>query len=473
MQERNKYLLKNIFSFVLGKMGPRLISFFLVPLYTYTLTTEEYGTIDLIATLSTVLMPILVLNIGDAIMRFALDHGTDHRKLMSIGLWILGAGTLLGLVLIPVAGLVPTISAYGLALYGYVISLAYMQVFCCYLRGCEKLNAYAIGNILHTASLVGLNLLFLLVFQWGIRGYLLANILSNFLTAIYAAVVGRVDRVVKKFSLDFPLFGSMIRYSSLLIPSNLMWWIVQSSDRIMITYMVSAAANGIYAVSYKLPSILSTLSGIFNQAWLYSAIREKDSADATKYFNQMYDTVVRFLIIVTSGMLLVLKPFLSIYVASEYYMAWRYTPYLLIGFMLLAIAGFLATFSTVHKDSKTIMQSSLCGAVTNIVLNFVTIPWFGVMGAAFSTCISYVMVFLFRIFYTNKHYVKINAFQFRHLMGYGVIVAMSLVLFYESTLSWVLLTVLFAINLYLSKDVILLTLKRLTKNKRNKTDNKR
>ena len=54
--------------------------------------------------------------------------------------------------------------------------------------------------------------------------------------------------------------------SVVLIPNTFMWWIMNSSDRVMVTYMIGAAANGIYAVSYKLPTLVSTLTGIFNQA---------------------------------------------------------------------------------------------------------------------------------------------------------------------------------------------------------------
>jgi O-antigen/teichoic acid export membrane protein len=461
MQERSKYLLKNIFSFLLGKMGPRLITFFMVPLYTYTLTTEEYGTIDLVSTLCTVLMPILILNISDAVMRFALDQGADHHKLMSIGISVLGVGTLVGLVLIPISNLLPVITEYSLALYGYTISSAYMQVFCSYLRGKEKLNAYAIGNIFHTGCIVGLNLLFLLVFHWGVRGYILANVLANLLTAVYAAVVGRVDEVLKDFHPDRKLFVRMVRYSALLIPSTMLWWIIQSSDRIMVSYMIGAAANGIYAVAYKLPSLLSTLASIFNQAWVYSAIREKDSTDVSEYYNQMYDRMVQVLLILTSGIFLIIKPFLSIYVAPEYYSAWKYTPFLLIGFAFLALAGFMGTFSTVHKDSKAVLKTSSVGAIVNLVLNFLTIPYFGAAGAAFATCVCYIAVFVYRVIHTHRHYVKINVLQPKHLVGFVALVAMGFALFMKGVIGQILLIVLFALCVYLSKDFILQMMKRL------------
>ena len=53
-ESRNRYLLKNTLIFTLGNIGSRMISFFLIPLYTNVLTTSQYGTVDLITTISTV-----------------------------------------------------------------------------------------------------------------------------------------------------------------------------------------------------------------------------------------------------------------------------------------------------------------------------------------------------------------------------------------------------------------------------------
>lgn len=84
--ERGKYLAKNTIIFTLGNLGTKLIQFFLVPLYTNVLSTADYGVVDLVTTIGMVLAPILLLNINDGVMRFALDKGADFNKIMSIGL---------------------------------------------------------------------------------------------------------------------------------------------------------------------------------------------------------------------------------------------------------------------------------------------------------------------------------------------------------------------------------------------------
>ena len=116
-QQRNKYLLKNTVIFSIGNFGTKIISFFLVPLYTNILTTREYGTVDLIYTIGMVLVPLLTLNIGESIMRFALDKDADCDKIMSTGITILIFGAIIGLLILPIANLFESVSNYSIYIY--------------------------------------------------------------------------------------------------------------------------------------------------------------------------------------------------------------------------------------------------------------------------------------------------------------------------------------------------------------------
>ena len=264
---------------------------------------------------------------------------------------------------------------------------------------------FGIGNVINTFFIALFNILFLLVFKMGINGYFLGYILSNILTIIYALIYTKTFKNFKHFSIDKKLFKEMIKYSVVLIPTSFMWWIINSSDRIMVTNMVSAAANGIYAVSYKIPSLLTVVASIFNQAWIFSAINEKDSKDKEEYTNKIFRNFFLIITLVAIVILIIIKPLFRIYVAPDYYNAWQYVPFLVFGFIFMTSATFISTSYNVYKDSKGFLFSGLAGAIVNIILNFVFIPIFGVYGAALATAISYIAVFVYRMFDTRK-YVK-------------------------------------------------------------------
>ena len=290
-ESRNRYLLKNTLIFTLGNIGSRMISFFLIPLYTNVLTTSQYGAVDLITTISTVAGPMLTLNIAESVMRFGLDKDADKEKNTQCGSIVLLIAMIIGLVLIPICRCIAEVSGYAMYVYFYVISLSASQLFLCDLRGKELLLKYSLGNILQTLMIAILNITFLLVFKMETGGYLLAYIIANFIVAIYAIIAGKGYKAFSFHNIDRCKLKEMIRYSVVLIPNTFMWWIMNSSDRVMVTYMIGAAANGIYAVSYKLPTLVSTLTGIFNQAWSYSAIREEGTSDETEYNNKMFKTL--------------------------------------------------------------------------------------------------------------------------------------------------------------------------------------
>ena len=419
--ERKSYLAKNTALFALNSIGTRLITFFLVPLYTKTFTTAEYGTIDIITTIATILVPIITMNIGEAVMRFSLDENANKNNIVNVGLLFTGISLLMGTSVIFVLFWFPNIIVSGKIVYIYCISQGLYQTLSCNLRGQEKLLNYAIGNILNTLTAAILNVFFLFILDFGIEGYFYAYIIAFLALGVYCFITGDVIKALNNFYIDITLTRNMIKYSIILVPNSLMWWIMNSLDHIMVTSMISIAANGIYAISYKLPSILSALSTIFNQAWSYSAIHESESNDKEEFNNNMYDKLVRFQLIVTIVLMSILKPFLKIYVQPEYYDAWKYTPYLLVGNFFLTMATFLSTSYTVHKDSKGFLFSSIIGAILNISFNWIMIPIMGIHGAAISTCISYIAVFFYRVKDTRK-YMFINVFKPIYILGYAILV---------------------------------------------------
>ena len=430
-ESRGRYLAKNTAIFAIGNVASRLISFFLVPLYTNILTTAEYGVVDLVNTLCTVLAPILILNINEAVMRFALDKGADYKKIMSTGLTVFVGAVFFGILVIPASSLFPEVAPYSAYIYFYTVTLAGSQLFLCYLRGKENIAFYSVGSVLQTMTIALFNILFLAVLHKGIKGYFLAYIISNIITILFAFIAGNVREVIRDYKFDIKLTKAMAAYSVVLIPNTFMWWIMNSSDRVMVTSIIGVAANGIYAVSYKLPSLVSTLTGIFNQAWSYSAIREDGAEDENEYSNMVFNRLISIVMLLSIALLTIVKPFLRLYVGVDYYSAWEYTPFLIIGSAYLTLATFMATSYTVHKDSFGYLFSATFGAVLNIVLNFLLIPIIHVYGAAFATCISYIAVFAFRLIHTKK-YIKYNINNKEFIGGSVFLILSSVNLFLDN-----------------------------------------
>lgn len=454
--KRNKYLLKNTLIFSIGNFGIKLIHFLLVPLYTNILSTTEYGTLDFMTVLSMVIIPIITLNISEAVMRFAMDKDSNKNDIINIGISVLIFSVVLSLATIPVLNNISYIADYSLLLFLYIITLSSATILLCYIRGIEKLLDYAVISIIQTLIIAILNIVLLLNFNMGIKGYIISYVIAYAITTLICIIRGNIFKSKLNIKINKDLMKKMIKYSILLIPNSLMWWIMNSLDKVMVTNMIGISENGIYAVSYKIPTILITLTTIFNQAWMFSAVKEKDSKDKVAYTNNIFNAL--FIGVTTIACLLIclLKPLLSIYVGNEFFSAWAYTSPLLVGTVFLTLGTFLSNEYTAHKDSMGFLKSSCVGAVVNLILNFLLIPMIGVLGAALATCISYIAVFVFRLNDTKK-YVKINFINKKRIIALIIILINSILIYVESVYVYIpislLLIVLVIVNLDFWKSI--------------------
>ncbi|MBQ3440956.1 polysaccharide biosynthesis C-terminal domain-containing protein [Candidatus Saccharibacteria bacterium] len=406
-KSRNKYLFKNTIIFAIGNIATKFINLFLVPLYTNCLIASEYGTADLLYTLCNFLIPLLTLNIAEAVLMFSLDKNANDKKITRIATTMLIPLVIIGAVSIPILKSLNEFSDYHLYFYAYLVTSAISQIYLVVLKGQEKLKEFTLGNVLHTALILIFSLVFLVWLKIGIGGYFLAYILANVLVSIYAIIASKTLFNLKGSKFDKKLFKKMVKYSAVLIPTTFMWWIMNFLDRAMIMGMMDASASGVYAVSYKIPTILSSVSSIFMQAWLFSAVKNNGTEDNERYTNKVFGMLTVILVGVSMILLVFIRQLYTVYVAPEYYSAWEYVPVLMIGHMFLTLSTFISTSYNVHKDSKGFLFSATIGAIVNLVLNAILIPLIGIQGAAIATTISYIAVFLYRLFDTRK-YVRIH-----------------------------------------------------------------
>ncbi len=414
-KEKYKYLIINVIAFLCGNIGTKLISFFMVPLYTNILLPAEYGEIDLILSVAGVVSPFIACGIHEGIMRFSLDKGADRGLVLSIGMRVFGISTGAFLVLVPLLYFVPIISGNVWFIYGYVVLNELMTICLCYIRGCDNVKLYSFLGFLSALITASLNILFLVFFGMGLYGYKVAMLLSPTCMIVIAMAMGKIAQSFDVRKWDTALAKEMLGYSLLLIPNALLWWCINASDRFFVSYICSTAINGIYAVSYKIPTLLSTVSSIFMQGWQMSAIKEHENGADKGFSDHVYRALTFFMGVTTLVLLMLNKTLLSVYVGPEYQTAWMYSPPLIAAFFLGALGTFWGSFYIAAKKMKAYLLSALSGAMVNVVLNYALISQCGALGAAIATMISYAVVLLVRglgisrqtgILFANKELVS-------------------------------------------------------------------
>ena len=387
----------------IGTFGSKLLVFLLMPLYTALLSPSQYGTAELIAGTANLIMPFACVGITNGIFRFAAEKGTDREGVFSSGMVLLGAG-LCGTVLLGAVALcIGAAWRTEILLVVLYVLAADLQAVCAqYVRAVDRTRLFAVQGILNTLVTVGFNILFLMAFDLGVTGYVLSTVVGNLLTTAFLVVSARLWRVFRLSHVSRTAMRELFRFSLPMVPTTICWLITDLSDRYLVSWFCGEAVNGVYSAAYKIPTIVNLVSGIFMQAWQFSAVvQSADGEECSRFYSQVFRGFLS-VIFIGSGGLILLSPWLCrLLLNSAYHEAWRYMPTLLCSAALESVVSFLASVYMVRKKSMHSFLTAVAGTGLNLLLNFLFIPrtgtFGGALGAAIATLIGYAAVWVLRM----------------------------------------------------------------------------
>ncbi|MDO5393743.1 MAG: oligosaccharide flippase family protein, partial [Mycoplasmatota bacterium] len=397
---KKKELAKNTIIIFLGKVCTQLISFFLLPLYTGYLSTKQYGTVDLIQTYVRLLVPLITIELEMGVFRFLIDargREKDTKEVMTNNFTIL----FLSLFLFSVVYLVVT--QFVKIDYRFLILF---DVFICTItgnllqvaRGFGKTLDYSIACIITGVTTVLLNILLIVFMGMRVPGMVISMAVANGFGALYLFIKLKMYKYFKRELVDKLLIKKMVKYSAPLVPNSLSWWIVSVSDRSIVSAILGTAANGIYAVSNKFPTLLSSIFAIFNMSWCESATLHIDSSDRDEFFSDICNTIVKLFTSLGVGLIACMPFVFPILINAKYDAAYIYIPILTLGVVFNVCVSLYSSIFFAKKMTKQVASTSVMGAITNIVVNVLLIKYIGLYAAAFSTMIAYFIMMVYRHF---------------------------------------------------------------------------
>lgn len=405
MNQRIRELLSNTLLFTIANLGSKILVFLMVPLYTAVLNTEEYGISDMVHTTASMLMPILTAMIAEAVLRFCFINNYETKDIFSLGVRFILTGFLVCVVLSIGFFFIPFFKPLGwyvLFIPVVFLSQSLTNLFHKFTRGIEKVKISAFGGLLGTVCVIVFNLLFLLVFKWGVTGYLVAYSLSDFI------VVGFMAREchVKEFmtgELDTDLRKQMLKYSVPLIPNQISWWALSSITRYLMLGWLGVSAVGIYSATIRIPTILTVLSDIFAQAWLLSALKDYGSKESRSFISTMHSRYFCVLIIMTAVLILISHPLASILLSGDFSSYWYLIPFMFISVFWGALVGFLGSVFSAERKNSMQFVSTAVGATVAVVVTLLFLKQYGVIIAALSTMIGFFVIWLIRRIAVEKY----------------------------------------------------------------------
>lgn len=428
MNREKKY--KNLFSdslaFMISNFASKILVFLLIPLYTSVLTTRDYGIADLLNNTVNVLYPILTLSIMESTLRFACDKTSDKEEVLSNSLLLIVISEIL------VLGATPIVKYIDSGIYSYWMWFAAIfggfnlhQIVTQYAKGIGKTKIFAISGVIHTLIIIISNIIGLLILKMGLNAYLTSIVLGYFLTTIYIVVAAKIK--IKKWHINISLLKKMLLFSIPTIPTIIAWWVSVSADKYIIIAYLGVSMSGIYSVAYKIPSIMTLFTNIFSSAWTISVIQNVDDKDNASYQTTVYKYFVIFNVLFCSVLILFSEFLGKILFAKDFYIAWKCVPMLLVAYLFSGLSGFLASSFRAAKYTKGLLFSTTLGALVNIILNFIVIKHYGIMGAAVTTMLGFAVTFYMRS-QTIKKIVDIKMNLLKDSIAYLLLIIQAVVI---------------------------------------------
>lgn len=429
---KEKKLLKNALIIFSGKFCTQFISFILVPFYTFVLKSEEYGFVDLTTTYIGLLVPIITIQLENAMFRYLVDsRGTinDQKKVFSNILYFISKLTFMILFTYVFICLIIKFE-YKIEFAFCVLATMYSNLFLQVSRGIGDNKSFAISSTIAGISNLIFNILFLLVFKFKVSGVLIATTLSNLLVIIYLFLKLKLYNYFEKKYINKDEIKKYIKYSFPLVPNGIIWWVINVSDRTLISIFLNSSANGIYAVSNKFSTIIISIYNVFNLSWTESASININSDDKDIFFTKIFNQVIKITGTISILIMMILPFMFNIIIGDNYYEAYKYIPLLLLGSFFNIIVMYLGGIYVALKKTGEVAKTSLFSGVLNILINIVLIKSIGIWAAALSTFLAFFIMSIYRFIDVRK-YIKLKI-DFKRVLFLIILSFIAFVLYYIS-----------------------------------------
>lgn len=435
MEHRKKQLVGNSAILMAGRFGSQLISFLLLPLYTAILAPQEYGIVDLFNTYTTLLLPIVSFQLDLGLFRFMLDvrdREEEQKKILSTVMLTNGLQVAV-YALIYLVVQTQIHSEYKIFLLLHVVLNVVSNALLQFARGRSNNAAYAIAGFTSASVMVLLNVLFIAVLRIGALGLFLGVVGGQLVQIAYIFITQRTWRYFSVRAYDRTIAKEITRYSVPLIPSVVSWWMINATNRTVITYVLTVAANGIFSIASKFSSLLSVAYGIFSLAWSETVILHIDDADSSSFLSNTINDLFKLFASVCLGIIAMMPFMFPIFVNTQYSEALPLIPILVLAVFFEILCGLFSVVFYARKNTKENAKTAIYAVLINLVVSVVLIRLIGLYAAALSTLIAFLSMSVYRYVSVQK-YVRIKISS-RMVLLSVLVTALVLAAYYSSAVA--------------------------------------
>lgn len=461
-----KSIAKGTLIYAIGNFGTKILSFLIVPLYTYFIAPEAMGDFDLVQTTANLFAPLITLRISDAAYRWMLHGIEDDKKCISATYRVMAVTSVIAVAILSLVNFFIPLN-YFWYFAGFLVLGRWLETLQLLLRGLKKQSLFAVSGVLFTVIYLSLNVITIVFLHQGVDALFQSTLISEVLTISFILLRTRELRTGIILSEENKLLTKeMLKYSLPLIPSGLSWWVMSASDRYVIRLFLGRAATGIYAVANKFPTIISTLFLIFNYSWTDVAIGSlKEGEETTDYSSKLFKQLYTFSFTILLVLVPVTKLVTTTVLSEAYRVSSIYIGFLYLGAVFQGLTTFISAGMLQKNDTKLIARSSTIGAIVNLVVDVAAMKYIGLHAASISTFLGGLVMWICRMKDLEKiSPIRINKILFLLLLMAAIL--MSVISIWSNSLIDIMLTVICSvIFIVVNRNMLKMTIYRVFKRK--------
>lgn len=398
-------MFKHIFTYLVNGFFIKALGLISLPIYTYFLSPSEYGIYAIILSYISLGSILLNLNVQSSVSRFYYEKDTDVDKFVSTTIWLSTLIFLISVIFIKYLDYKWLSSMLGFDVDKYdnfVFLIAYCQIlFGIYtqtLIPLKRSKHYSKVTSIKTISTISLSIV-MLYHRGDVESILLSILTIEIFSLFY--VFAQIRKSLE-FKIRLSCTKYIVGYSFFLLPYSLSGIVLSQIDRIMIAKLDSLDSVGIYSVAYSLCMIPWTIFVIFSKGWTpeYFLYMNEEKYD-------LLDRDVKYILLMSSYIVIFLMLFMES--ASSFLFSDKYASIGQLLPVILSSVLFMILWQMWGRGigySRKTMYTSLIGTVSaifNIFMNYMLIPYYGVMGAAYATYFSYMLMAVMGYFISKYH----------------------------------------------------------------------
>ena len=389
-----KNILKHtaIYSFasILGKA----IGFLMLPFYAHIFKTEGYGIIGILEASLGLLSTVLSPSITSAVVRFYHEEAEDSKRSVIPTTLVLLWGLIFTITPI-IFFLGPNISKvligsheYALFVFISFFSLALDvsgQTAGTFLVIQQRSVFFSTVGLIRLICGLTLNIWLIIILNMGLYGFFLSSIITSFISSfIFHFVAFKYCR----FNFRPEIAKKIIRFQLPLIPSEFISYISRQAERIMVRFMVNLQAVGILEMGYKFPPLLGLLiTEPFFRTWHTKRTEIAEQPKAPMYIGNMFTNYLYVMIFAGLMLSVNIQNILEVLTPIEFWQAHKIAKIEIITAIFIGAGRHMVFGLYYRKNTKKISFILSTTSIVKIILSFVMIKIFGILGAAYSACL--------------------------------------------------------------------------------------